>query len=54
MNFKPFATTIRNRFNYLTADKNRLVYRSSVSGDELWDTPQELPRGHQPHVPAAD
>jgi hypothetical protein len=49
MDFKPFATTIRNRFNYLTADKNRLVYRSSVSGDELWDTYlKSFPEGTNP------
>ena len=49
MNFKPFATTIRNRFNALTSDKNRLVYRSSLSGDELWDEYlKSFPEGTNP------
>lgn len=49
MNFKPFATAIRNRFNALTSDKNRLVFRSSVTGDELWDTYlKSFPEGTNP------
>ncbi len=49
MNFKPFATAVRNRFNALTSDKNRLVYRSSVSGDELWESYlKSFPEGTNP------
>lgn len=49
MNFKPFATAIRNRFDALTSDKNRLVFRSSVTGDELWDIYlKSFPEGTNP------
>jgi hypothetical protein len=49
VDFKNFATNIRNRFNALTSDKNRLVYRMGVSGDDLWDTYlKSFPEGTNP------
>lgn len=47
--FKNFARHVRDRFNTLTADKNRQVYRVDVAGDELWDTYlKSFPEGTNP------
>jgi hypothetical protein len=49
MDFKNFAQAVRTRFNALTSNKDQLVYRADVSGDDLWELYlKSFPEGTNP------